>query len=152
MEVWEKINYLLVEKGISKKDFVDKLITLEPKLKQTGEIPSIQTFYRYLNNQREIKIELIPYIAEALNVTEQELFTNDIEFSNDYNYKYSKEAKEILDLLKFAPRGAIDEIKNYLLKYKKIYDDGIKWFMNKKFILHFYISYIINLSWFYFKI
>jgi hypothetical protein len=31
-------------------------------------------------------------------------------------------------LLKFAPRGAIDEIKNYLLKYKKIYDDGIKWF------------------------
>ena len=44
MEVWEKINYLLVEKGISKKDFVDKLIALEPKLKQTGEIPSIQTF------------------------------------------------------------------------------------------------------------
>ena len=126
MEVWEKINYLLAEKGISKKDFVDKLIALEPKLKQTGEIPSIQTFYRYLNNQREIKVELIPYFAEALNVTEQELFTNDIEFSNDYNYKYSKEAKEILDLQKFAPRGAIDEIKNYLLKYKKIYDDGIK--------------------------
>ncbi len=128
MEVWEKINYLLAEKGISKKDFVYKLIDLEPKLKQTGEIPSIQTFYRYLNNQREIKVELIPYIAEALNVTEQELFTNDIEFSNDYNYKYSKEAKEILDLLKFAPRGAIDNIKSYLLKYKKIYDDGIKWF------------------------
>jgi hypothetical protein len=30
--------------------------------------------------------------------------------------------------LKFAPRGAFDEIKNYLLKYKKIYDEGIKWF------------------------
>ncbi len=142
MEVWEKINYLLIEKGISKKDFVDKLIALEPKLKQTGEIPSIQTFYRYLNNQREIKVELIPYFAEALNVTEQELFTNDIEFSNDYNYKYSKEAKEILDLLKFAPRGAIDEIKNYLLKYKKIYDDGIKWFFKlyniKNLILKFF--------------
>ena len=35
MEVWEKINYLLAEKGISKKDFVYKLIDLEPKLKQT---------------------------------------------------------------------------------------------------------------------
>ncbi len=126
MEVWEKINYLLIEKSMSKKDFVDKLIALEPKLKQTGEIPSIQTFYRYLNNQREIKVELIPYFAEALNVSEQELFINDIEFSNEYNYKYSKEAKEILDLLKFAPRGAIDEIKNYLLKYKKIYNEGIK--------------------------
>lgn len=126
MEVWEKINYLLVEKGISKKDFVDKLIALEPRLKQTGEIPSIQTFYRYLNNQREIKVELIPYIAEALNISEQELFTNDIEFSNEYNYKYSKEAREILDLLKFTPRSAIDDIKNYLLKYKKIYNDGIR--------------------------
>ena len=132
MEVWEKINYLLVEKGISKKDFVDKLIALEQKLKQTGEIPSIQTFYRYLNNQREIKVELIPYIAEALNISEQELFTNDIEFSNEYNYKYSKEAREILDLLKFTPRSAIDDIKNYLLKYKKIYNDGIRWFLISK--------------------
>lgn len=125
MEVWEKINYLLIEKDISKKDFVDKVLSLEPKLKQTGEVPSIQTFYRYLNNQREIKIELIPYIAEALNVTEQELFTNEIEYSNDYNYKYSKEAREILDLLKYAPRNAIDEIKNYLIKYKNVYEKGL---------------------------
>ncbi|WP_320035444.1 hypothetical protein [Halarcobacter sp.] len=125
MEVWEKINYLLIEKDISKKDFVDKVLSLEPKLKQTGEVPSIQTFYRYLNNQREIKIELIPYIAEALNVREQELFTNEIEYSNDYNYKYSKEAREILDLLKYAPRNAIDEIKNYLIKYKNIYEKGL---------------------------
>ena len=125
MEVWEKINYLLIEKDISKKDFVDKVLSLEPKLKQTGEVPSIQTFYRYLNNQREIKIELIPYIAEALNVTEQELFTNEIEYSNDYNYKYSKEAREILDLLRYAPRNAIDEIKNYLIKYKNIYEKGL---------------------------
>ncbi len=103
---------------------------------------SESTVYGYLNGEREIKVELIPYFAEALNVTEQELFTNDIEFSNDYNYKYSKEAKEILDLLKFAPRGAIDEIKNYLLKYKKIYDDGIKWFFKlyniKNLILKFF--------------
>ena len=138
MEVWEKINYLIEEKGINKKEFIDKLLNLEPKLKSTGEIPSSSTINGYLYGQREIKIELIPYIAEALNVSEQELFTNSIEFSNDYNFKYSKESREILDLLKFAPRGAIDEIKNYLLKYKKIYDDGIKWFMNA--YLHSFIK------------
>ena len=55
MEVYEKINYLLKEKKMSKKGFVDKLLLLEPRLKQTDEIPSIQTIYRYLNAQREIK-------------------------------------------------------------------------------------------------
>lgn len=126
MEVWEKINFILNEKNIAKKDFVDTFLSLEPKLKQTGEIPSIQTIYRYLNNQREIKIELIPYIAEALNISEQELFSSEIEYANDYNYKHSKEAREILDLLKFAPRDAIDDIKNYLMKYKSVYDEGIE--------------------------
>lgn len=127
MEVWEKINYIIEEKNISKKDFINKLLNLEPKLKSTGETPSASTINGYLYGQREIKIELIPFIAEALNITEQELFTSEIEYTNDYNYKYSKEAREILELLKFAPKGAIDEIKNYLLKYKKIYDDGINW-------------------------
>lgn len=125
MEVWEKINYLIEEKGISKKEFTHKLLLLEPKLKRTGETPSSSTINGYLYGQREIKVELIPYIAEALNVTEQELFTNEIEYSNDYNYKYSKEAREILDLLKYAPRNAIDEIKNYLIKYKNIYEKGL---------------------------
>lgn len=125
MEVWEKINYLITEKNIEKKDFVDKLLSLEPRLKLTGEIPSVQTIYRYLNNKREIKVELIPYIAETLNITEQELFSNEIEYSNAYNYKQSKEAREILDLLKFAPKDSIAEVKQYLLKYKKVFDEGI---------------------------
>jgi len=126
MNVSDKINYLLIEKGISKRDFAQKLLSLNPIFDRTGKAPSESTVYGYLNGGREIKIELIPYIAEALNVSEQELFINEIEFTNDYNYKYSKESREILDLLKFAPRSAIDEIKNYLVKYKKVYDDGIK--------------------------
>ena len=126
MNVADKINYLLEEKGISKREFAQKLLSLNPSLDRTGKAPSESTIYGYLNGGREIKIELIPYIAESLNITEQELFTNEIEYTNDYNYKYSKETREILDLLKFAPRSAIDEIKNYLMKYKKIYDDGIK--------------------------
>jgi len=35
MEVWEKINYLLEEKKMTKQEFANKLIMLEPKLKRT---------------------------------------------------------------------------------------------------------------------
>ncbi|MEA2073323.1 MAG: helix-turn-helix transcriptional regulator [Campylobacterota bacterium] len=74
MEVIDKINYLLKEKKLQKKDFTKMLQELEPKLKSTGEVPSEQTIYGYLNGKRELKIELIPYIAEVLEVDEQELF------------------------------------------------------------------------------
>ncbi len=144
MEVWEKINFILKEKNISKKDFVDTLLSLEPRLKKSGEIPSVQTIYRYLNNQREIKIELIPYIAETLNITEQELFTNDIEYANDYNYKHSREAREILDLLKFAPRSAIEKIKNYLIKIKGACESSIEWDWVRFYFVFFTIFDIIR--------
>ncbi len=61
LDVYEKINYLLTEKNMTKKQFADKLIELSPKLKSTGEIPSSQTILGYLYGKREIKIELIPY-------------------------------------------------------------------------------------------
>ncbi len=126
MEVWEKINYILKEKKITKRQFIERFLNLEPKLKRTSEVPSASTVSGYLYGKREIKIELIPYIAEALDVSEQELFVNDIEYTNDYNYKHSKEAREILNLLRFAPRSAIDDIKSYLLKFKNICEKGIK--------------------------
>jgi len=47
---------------------------LEPKLKITGEAPSENTIYSYLAGRISIPIELIPFIAEALDITEQELF------------------------------------------------------------------------------
>ena len=125
MNVADKINYLLEEKGMSKRDFAQKLLSLEPRLERTGKPPSESTIYGYLNGGREIKIELIPYIAETLEITEQELFSSDIEFSNDYNIRYSKEAREILDLLQYAPKSSIEEVKNYLLKYKKVFDGGV---------------------------
>lgn len=125
MNVADKINYLLEEKVMSKREFAQKLLSLNPVIERTGKAPSESTIYGYLNGGREIKIELIPYIAETLNIPEQELFSSEIEYTNDYNYKYSKETREILELLKFAPRSATDEIKNYLLKYKKVHDDGI---------------------------
>ena len=126
MEVIEKINYLIQESKITKREFVNKLLSLEPKLKTTGEIPSEQTIYRYLNAQRELKVELIPYIAEVLEVEEQELFRFDIEYATEYNLRYSKDAREILDLLQYTPKNMIEHIKETLTCYKKDYEKGIK--------------------------
>lgn len=126
MNVIEKINFLLVEKKISKKEFVEKLQKLEPKLKATGDAPSEQTIYRYLNETRELKVELIPYIAEVLEVTEQELFTFDLEYACNYNYQQSKEVREIIELLRYAPNGIVTHIKEQLTKHKTLYSESLK--------------------------
>lgn len=120
MEVWEKINYLLEEKKISKQEFANRLISLEPKLKRTLETPSTQTILGYLYGKRELKVELIPYIAEVLGVSEQELFNFNIEYATEYNYKQSKEVREIVDLLPYAPNSIIEHIKTQLQKYKNL--------------------------------
>jgi transcriptional regulator with XRE-family HTH domain len=126
MEVYEKINFLIQERDISKREFVRKLLALEPKLKTTGEIPTEQTVYRYLSGDRELKIELIPYIAEVLEIQEQELFNFDLEYASSYNYKKSKEIREIIDLLQYAPTNIINVIKEKLLNYKNLYDKNIR--------------------------
>ena len=120
MEVWEKINYLLEEKKISKQEFANRLISLEPKLKRTLETPSSQTILGYLYGKRELKVELIPYIAEVLGVSEQELFNFNIEYATEYNYKQSKEVRKIVDLLPYAPNSIIEHIKTQLQKYKNL--------------------------------
>ncbi len=74
MEVYEKINNILKQQNITKREFAKRLIQIEPKLKSTGEIPTEKAIYGYLSGASSIKIELIPYIAETLRITEQELF------------------------------------------------------------------------------
>ena len=119
MEVWEKINYLLEEKKISKQEFATKLIALEPKLKRTSEIPSMPTILGYLYGKRELKVELIPYIAEVLGVDEGELFRFDIEYASEYNIRYSKDAREILELLQYTPKPTLEHIKTVLRRFKQ---------------------------------
>ncbi|QHG91781.1 XRE family transcriptional regulator [Sulfurimonas sp. CVO] len=126
MEVFEKINYLINEKNMTKKEFADKFLSLNPKLRTTGEAPSYSSIYGYLSGRREIKIELIPYIAEALNVKEQELFNFDLEYSTEFNIRYSKDVREIINLLQYAPKNMIEHIKLTLQKFKKSYEDGVK--------------------------
>lgn len=119
MEVWEKINYLLEEKKISKQEFATKLVALEPKLKRTSEIPSMPTILGYLYGKRELKVELIPYIAEVLGVDEGELFRFDIEYASEYNIRYSKDAREILELLQYTPKPTLEHIKTVLRRFKQ---------------------------------
>jgi len=126
MDIVDKINYLIKEKELQKKEFTYRLLLLEPKLKSTGNIPSAQTIYGYLNGKRELKVELIPYIAEVLNVSEQELFTSELEYATQYNIRYSKDAREILDLLPYAPRSMIEHIKESLQKFKTTHQEGVK--------------------------
>ena len=126
MEVWEKINYLLDEKKITKQEFANRLVSLSPRLKRTGETPSVQTILGYLYGKRELKIEFIPYIAEVLEVTEQELFSFDIEYASEYNIRYSKDIREILNLLQYAPKPMVEQIKTTLQKFKVVYDEESK--------------------------
>ncbi|MDD4854288.1 MAG: helix-turn-helix transcriptional regulator [Sulfuricurvum sp.] len=126
MEVWEKINYLLEEKKITKQEFAHKLVALEPNLKRTGESPSAQTILGYLYGKRELKVELIPYIAEVLEVNEQDLFTFDLEYACNYNYRQSKEVRAIIELLQYAPNGVITHINEQLLKYKVLYGESVE--------------------------
>lgn len=147
MKVFEKINLLLQENKILKKDFVDKLRNLEPKLNSTLEIPSEKSIYAYLSGRVSIKIELIPYIAEVLNVPEQVLF-DDSSRARKLFLRYilkdiSNEEKELLkskicpeqvskidipkdrfhkinDLLIYAPEIFLENLENTLKNYKDL--------------------------------
>ncbi|MBI3874107.1 MAG: hypothetical protein HY307_03800 [Arcobacter sp.] len=147
MEVYEKINLLIKEKNINKKSFAEQLIKLEPKLKSTGEIPTVKAIYAYLHLKIAMKFELIPYISEVLNIPEQLLFDDSLRARKNY-LKYildnaSSEEKEfvkskvcaeqtaritipqdrfhkIQDLLVYAPEIFLDELEKTLRNYKDL--------------------------------
>ena len=74
MEIFEVINKILDDKRMSKREFAQKLIALEPKSNRTGETISESIVYSYLTGKTAIKSFLIPYIAEVLDIPEQLLF------------------------------------------------------------------------------
>lgn len=102
MDIYERINSFIKERKLTKREFAKRLQDLEPKLKSTGETPNEKTIYKYLNGTIAIKIELIPYIAEVLQITEQELFTNDEKSRKKFFY----------NLLKTANQKEIEIVKN----------------------------------------
>jgi len=121
MDIIDKINLLIEQREMTKKLFASKLQNLKPILKSTGDVPSLQTIYGYLGGKRELKIELVPYIADVLNVDEQELFNLDIEYASDYNMHKSKEVRKVVELLQYAPKPFITKLIESLEKYEKMY-------------------------------
>jgi transcriptional regulator with XRE-family HTH domain len=147
MEIYEKINLLIKEKSLNKKQFAIKLIELEPKLKSTSEIPTIKAIYAYLSGDIALKIELIPYIAEVLQIPEQLLFddssrTRKIYLNHLLKDITSEEAEllksrlcdekqpistvpkdrmhKIQDLLQYAPEMFLQQLENTLKEYKDL--------------------------------
>lgn len=122
LEVFERINTILKEKKLTKREFAKKLQDLEPKLHSTGETPSEKTIYKYLNGTISIKIELIPYIADVLQIREQDLFTNDTKSRKKFFQNILKTAsKEELDILKNKLNLKIEE-ENLLKEPKTSYN------------------------------
>lgn len=149
MEVFENINLLLREKKVTKKEFAKKLRNLEPRLNSTLEIPSEKSIYAYLSGRIGIKIELIPYIAEVLEVPEQILFDDSsrtrkiylkhiLEYASSSELQFLKSnicedkeknknthlpknrTEQIQDLLMYAPETFLDKLEETLKSYKDL--------------------------------
>ncbi len=147
MEVYERINLYLKDKKISKKEFSKQLLNSDVKLKNTGDVPSENTMYAYLNGRIGLKIELIPYIAEVLQIPEQLLFddssrTRKIYLNHLLKDITSEEAEllksrlcdekqpistvpkdrmhKIQDLLQYAPEMFLQQLENTLKEYKDL--------------------------------
>ena len=72
MKVVQRINEILQERNISKRELAKRLINLDMKASRTGEIPTESSIYAYLNGNIEIKADMLPFIADALGVFEQD--------------------------------------------------------------------------------
>ena len=74
LKIYENITVLIKKKGLTRKEFAQNLINLKPNVNRISETPTISTIYGYLNGRINIPIDLIPFISEVLDITEQELF------------------------------------------------------------------------------
>jgi len=97
-QIYENINKIIKRKGLTRKEFAKKLMDLEPTVNRAGETPVLSSIYGYLNGRIIIPLNLIPFIAEVLNVTEQELFdTSDKTRKKCFKYFLQNASKEELE-------------------------------------------------------
>lgn len=152
MEVYQMLNTILNMKGMSKKEFALRLIEKDVKLKNTGEVPSEKVIYAYLSGRISLRIELIPSIAEILNITEQELFDNSemkrIKLlhhilrnpseqeqqtaslllqqenqSESHFFPEDYQLRRIQELISFAPLRSVEKIISILERYKIMFEE-----------------------------
>lgn len=128
MKVVERINEILKQKKMSKKELANRLIDFGMKSHKTGEIPSISSIYAYLNGNIEIKADMIPYIADALGICEQELFSDSKQafkimvkiYEDKINYS---EYEKIIELLEYLSPKTLKILEELLIQNKKRVQD-----------------------------
>ncbi len=124
MKVVDRINEILKEKNISKKELANRLINLGMRANKTGEIPTLSSIYAYLNGNIDIKADMIPFIADALGVFEQELFSDKKEENFKIINKLYKNKKphqnyaDFLELLEFLSPKNLEILEEILLQNK----------------------------------
>lgn len=120
MKVVQRINEILKEKNISKRELAKRLINLDMKASRTGETPTESSIYAYLNGNIEIKADMLPFIADALGVFEQDFFSDNkkqndkilkrLYNDDNLNYKY----KDIVELLEYLSPKSLEILKGSL--------------------------------------
>jgi len=111
MEIYERISLIIKEKGLTKREFANRLIALYPKLSPTGEAPTEKSIYKYLNGTVSIRIDLLPIMAEVLAVPEQAFFLTD-EAAQKRFYHY---------MVEHASHEEREMFSEILLRYKAAY-------------------------------
>lgn len=124
MKVVERINEILKEKNMSKKELANRLINLGMKANKTGEIPTLSSIYAYLNGNIDIKADMIPFIADALGVFEQELFMDKKEknlkiLSKIYSFHTEKNYQQLIELLEYLSPRSLECLEEILYQNKK---------------------------------
>lgn len=122
MKVVDRINEILKRKNLSKKELANRLIDLGLRANKTGETPTISSIYAYLNGNIELKADMIPFIADALGVYEQELFSQSSPHKmlqrfclQDPNLaKYS----HIVELLEYISPKSLETLEKTLINHK----------------------------------
>lgn len=119
MTILERINAILKSKNMSKRELARRIIALEYRAAKTGEIPTESSIYAYLNGTIELKADLLPYIAQALNIYEQELFTSEAKSQKILQKIYRNNIEryaEIIDLLEYVSPKTMETLEAILDK------------------------------------
>ena len=116
MRVAQRINEILKEKNLNKRELAKRLIDLGMRASKTGEIPTESSIYAYLNGNIEIKADMLPFIADALGVCEQEFFTSDSKQSQKIlkRIKY----RNIIELLEYLSPKSLEILEKTLMQNK----------------------------------
>lgn len=119
MTILERINAILKSKNMSKRELARRIIALEYRASKTGEIPTESSIYAYLNGTIELKADLLPYIAQALNIYEQELFSSEAKSQKILQKIYRNNIEryaEIIDLLEYVSPKTLNTLETILDK------------------------------------